>query len=164
MGFPIRKSADQSLFAAPHGLSQRTTSFIASQRQGIHRIPLRHLIALIVDARRGLQSQLKALKLGTDRKDQLTSWTHPSSQPPRCGCAPCGADDCVTSSRFENNTRRTPEGISSNLRGTSSTAAPLVKRDRQSIAVPDRSRCPLMVEPDGIEPTTSCLQSRRSPN
>ena len=29
-GFPIRKSADQSLLAAPHGLSQRATSFIAS--------------------------------------------------------------------------------------------------------------------------------------
>src|SRR5262249_54101329 len=52
VGFPIRKSADQSLFAAPHGLSQRTTSFIASQRQGIHRIPLRHLIALIIDVHR----------------------------------------------------------------------------------------------------------------
>ena len=52
VGFPIRKSTDQSLFAAPHGLSQRTTSFIASQRQGIHRIPLRHLIALIIDAHR----------------------------------------------------------------------------------------------------------------
>src|SRR5260370_35018795 len=50
VGFPIRKSADQSLFAAPHGLSQRTTSFIASQRQGIHQIPLRHLIALIINA------------------------------------------------------------------------------------------------------------------
>ena len=54
VGFPIRKSADQSLFAAPRGLSQRTTSFIASQRQGIHRMPLRHLITLIVDARRAL--------------------------------------------------------------------------------------------------------------
>jgi hypothetical protein len=30
VGFPIRKSADQSSFAAPHGLSQRITSFIAS--------------------------------------------------------------------------------------------------------------------------------------
>ena len=50
VGFPIRKSADQSLFAAPHGLSQRTTSFIASQRQGIHRMPLRHLIALMLNA------------------------------------------------------------------------------------------------------------------
>ncbi len=51
MGFPIRKFPDQSLFAAPRDLSQRTTSFIASQRQGIHRTPLRHLIALIAKAR-----------------------------------------------------------------------------------------------------------------
>ncbi len=51
MGFPIRKSADQSLFAAPRGLSQRTTSFIACACQGIHRTPLSHLIALIIDAR-----------------------------------------------------------------------------------------------------------------
>lgn len=50
VGFPIQKSTDQSLFAAPHGLSQRTTSFIASQCQGIHRTPLRHLIALMIDA------------------------------------------------------------------------------------------------------------------
>ena len=50
MGCPIRKSADQSFFAAPRGLSQRSTSFIASQRQGIHRMPLRHLIALIINA------------------------------------------------------------------------------------------------------------------
>ena len=52
MGFPIRKSADQSSFAAPHGLSQRITSFIASQRQGIHRMLLRHLIVLMIDVRR----------------------------------------------------------------------------------------------------------------
>lgn len=42
-GFPIRKSTDQSLLAAPHGLSQRVTSFIASQRQGIHQMPLETL-------------------------------------------------------------------------------------------------------------------------
>ena len=51
VGFPIRISADQSLFAAPHGLSQRTTSFIACAYQGIHRTPLSHLIALIINAR-----------------------------------------------------------------------------------------------------------------
>ena len=54
-GFPIRKSLDHSSFAAPQGLSQRTTSFIASQRQGIHRMLLRHLIALMIDARRFAQ-------------------------------------------------------------------------------------------------------------
>ena len=36
VGFPIRKSLDQSLFAAPQRLSQRITSFIASVCQGIH--------------------------------------------------------------------------------------------------------------------------------
>jgi hypothetical protein len=50
VGFPIRKSSDQSLFAAPRRLSQRTTSFIASYRQGIHQMPLSHLIALISNA------------------------------------------------------------------------------------------------------------------
>ena len=43
LGFPIRKSADQSLLTAPHSLSQRVTSFIASQRQGIHQMPLETL-------------------------------------------------------------------------------------------------------------------------
>ena len=39
MGCPIRISTDQSLLAAPHGFSQRATSFIASWCQGIHRMP-----------------------------------------------------------------------------------------------------------------------------
>ena len=39
-GFPIRKSPDQCLLAAPRGLSQLATSFIACLRQGIHRTPL----------------------------------------------------------------------------------------------------------------------------
>jgi hypothetical protein len=40
VGCPIRRSPDQSLLAAPRGLSQRATSFIASWRQGIHQMPL----------------------------------------------------------------------------------------------------------------------------
>ena len=35
VGFPIRKSTDRSLFAAPRGLSQLVASFIGSQCQGI---------------------------------------------------------------------------------------------------------------------------------
>ena len=38
-GFPIRRSPDQSLFAAPRSFSQLSTSFIACWRQGIHRTP-----------------------------------------------------------------------------------------------------------------------------
>ena len=40
VGFPIRKSPDQRVFAAPRGLSQLTTSFFALRRQGIHHVPL----------------------------------------------------------------------------------------------------------------------------
>ena len=50
VGSPIRISMDQSSFAAPHGFSQRITSFIACACQGIHQLPLRHLIVLIVYA------------------------------------------------------------------------------------------------------------------
>src|SRR5471030_2880409 len=39
LGFPIRKSADQFIFADPRGLSQLITSFIASESQGIPRVP-----------------------------------------------------------------------------------------------------------------------------
>jgi hypothetical protein len=46
MGFPIRKSTDQSLLTAPRGLSQPATSFIASECQGIHQMPFCYLIRL----------------------------------------------------------------------------------------------------------------------
>jgi hypothetical protein len=38
------------LFAPSHSISQRTTSFIASYRQGIHQMPFCHLITLISNA------------------------------------------------------------------------------------------------------------------
>jgi hypothetical protein len=40
VGCPIRKSTDQRVLAPPRSLSQRATSFIASHRQGIRRMPL----------------------------------------------------------------------------------------------------------------------------
>ena len=40
LGFPIRKSADQFIFANPRSLSQLITSFIASESQGIPHTPL----------------------------------------------------------------------------------------------------------------------------
>ena len=43
VGCPIRRSADQRVLAPPHGFSQRATSFIASQCQGIHRMPFKTL-------------------------------------------------------------------------------------------------------------------------
>ena len=38
-GFPIRTSPDQSLLAAPRGVSSPATSFIGSWCQGIHPVP-----------------------------------------------------------------------------------------------------------------------------
>lgn len=49
VGCPIRKSTDQRVFAPPRSLSQRITSFIACACQGIHQMPLRHLIVLIAN-------------------------------------------------------------------------------------------------------------------
>ncbi len=39
VGFPIQKSPDQSLLSPPRCLSQSATSFIASYRQDIPRMP-----------------------------------------------------------------------------------------------------------------------------
>jgi hypothetical protein len=61
VGCPIRRPMDQSSFAAPHGLSQRTTSFIASYHQGIHQMPLGHLIAFIINAHRKMGIDVELL-------------------------------------------------------------------------------------------------------
>ena len=47
VGCPIRRSRDHRSLASPPGFSQRATSFIASQCQGIHQMPL-----LALDPRR----------------------------------------------------------------------------------------------------------------
>ena len=70
-GFPIRKSSDQSSFAAPRSLSQRTTSFIASQHQGIHKMPLSRLIVLIINAHPWGSGRSAAADGCALKKDQL---------------------------------------------------------------------------------------------
>jgi hypothetical protein len=51
-GCPIRRSGSQRVLASRPGFSQRATSFIASQCQGIHQMPLIRLIVLLRDFRR----------------------------------------------------------------------------------------------------------------
>ena len=83
-GCPIRRSLDQSSFAAPQGLSQRTTSFIASQRQGIHRMLLRHLITLMIGARtlgRGGDRSQERPALGLLQEHVFACRTHPDHRP-----------------------------------------------------------------------------------
>jgi hypothetical protein len=181
VGFPIRKSADQSSFAAPRGLSQRSTSFIASQRQGIHQTPLRHLIALIINAHPGNRIQESAIGnfpiltsdhcplTSTDRKTSLRD----RSDGGRSGAADCfeRAVFCTASSPASSSSRacaadRGRNGARIDLLFTmSDNSVPCAaKREgtrNTQICGRVSSR---LVEPDGIEPTTSCLQSRRSPN
>ena len=79
VGCPIRKSPDQSLFAAPQGLSQRITSFIACACQGIHQMPLRHLIVHIADGHlaMGIASFLLAPTRSRRKMPGKTSFTRP---------------------------------------------------------------------------------------
>ena len=60
VGCPIRISTDQSLLAAPHGFSQRATSFVASWCQGIHRMPL--LCSITPHAQKPPTPEPKAVK------------------------------------------------------------------------------------------------------
>ncbi len=55
VGFPIRTFTDQSLIAAPRDLSQRTTSFIASDCQGIHQMPFGHLNSLRTESNKPMK-------------------------------------------------------------------------------------------------------------
>ena len=50
VGFPIRRSTGQRVFAPHRRFSQRITSFFACACQGIHQLPLFHLITLIANA------------------------------------------------------------------------------------------------------------------
>lgn len=75
MGCPIRKSAGQSLFAAHRSLSQLTTSFFASQSQGIHRMllsfPLGNLRTTILPAS-SVDDARFVLSCHMDSYDRLT--------------------------------------------------------------------------------------------
>ena len=79
-GCPIRISTDQSLLAAPHGFSQRATSFIASWCQGIHRMPLIHSI---------LQCARPRDTAHTARPDAPSPRQDPGSLQNPAACPPC---------------------------------------------------------------------------
>ena len=172
VGFPIRKCPDQSLFAAPRTLSQRTTSFIASQRQGIHRIPLRHLIVLMNNARfpfparRGRPRAVRPVSRNVNRSIvRKTSFCLPNTS----GRPAVKLDG---SSAHGPRDRGDPCPNVFPLYNVKHPAHPPISRSPNRKLVMDEpagQTAPLpafqrLVEPDGIEPTTSCLQSTRSPN
>src|SRR5215469_14435272 len=62
LGFPIRKSPDRRLLASSRSLSQLTTSFIASLRQGIHTHALSSLTIKSIS-----NTKFQALRLSASR-------------------------------------------------------------------------------------------------
>ena len=156
VGCPIRRSRDHRSLASPPGFSQRATSFIASQCQGIHQMPL-----LALDPRRFRKEtpHKTAAHRGKTPPRQAashedTSRIHPSlaarAYPPRSH----------HNSLFTLQSTRALPGRPGNAIGFFSK--------RRSWKCPNRGgarwwRCQ-MVEVNGFEPMTSCLQSRRSPN
>lgn len=123
VGFPIRRSLDQSSFAAPQGLSQRTTSFIASQRQGIHQMLLRHLITLMIgvrSAKNRTRSKKDLSSMLPHRRRLLAEHTRRSRLRAVAGSRGLGRPDCRMCSLFTmSNIRaaftRTPHESSSDL-------------------------------------------------
>ena len=74
------------MLAAPRSLSQRTTSFIACVRQGIHRMPLRHLITPIANARpEGSQRQWICINQRSSRRCPTTGARPNRGTDVRCG-------------------------------------------------------------------------------
>ena len=94
LGCPIRRSTDHSLLAAPRGLSQLATSFIASWHQGIHRIALSSLITKFT------HSHL----LSTVERTQRIVIYLPYINLPICSCQRTGS--CLCPKRFK------PKGFS----------------------------------------------------
>ena len=76
LGFPIRKSADQSLLTAPHSLSQRVTSFVASLYQGIHQMLFKTLDRTVHESSNRSDNHYYSLKSNLEKilKAQSVSW------------------------------------------------------------------------------------------
>ena len=76
LGFPIRKSADQSLLTAPHSLSQRVTSFVASLYQGIHQMLFKTLDRTVHESSNRSDNHYYFLKSNLEKilKAQSVSW------------------------------------------------------------------------------------------
>jgi hypothetical protein len=158
-GCPIRRSSDQRPFAAPRSFSQRTTSFVASWHQGIHQTPLRRLISFSSGRATPRQRRAAASRAGVNPR---TEPLLPADEP------------AISRQHARRTSRLAPSSRCPSISGRTRRARP--KSHRQSGL---RSQKPegqkflasdllisdfCLVEADGIEPTTSCLQSRRSPD
>ena len=160
VGFPIRTPPDQSLLATPRGFSQRATSFIASQCQGIHQMPfscLRHRHAQKTGSPR------EVISLHAPQHFSRPQTVRPPKQPsdPRTKHIPiCGVSPQLDHHFVIHNVKEPEKAKPSGPAGV--PAAKSIRPYRPGL--PERPKSGNLVELNGIEPMTSCLQSRRSPN
>ena len=141
-GFPIRISPDQSVLATPRSFSQPTTSFIASQCQGIRQTPLLCLISRFVSEETILRSPPRLVPC---------RGRPPPRQRPCLPFLPLRLGDGARISRLQTSSDERCQRTRRHIRGA-------------KLYAHSTRPCVMMVEADGIEPTTSCLQSRGSPN
>ena len=174
MGCPIRRFPDQGVFAPPRNLSQRITSFIACACQGIHQMPLRHLIVLIANDHHPEGSTIKGTKRPASRDLSggavrlptiMTGIERPGRQRHPGGCR----SEQIFSSQCQSNRRNQQAPQSFFLPQMMMNKAASRSRRRpaalSAAATPSRAEGALgLVELSGIEPLTPCLQSRCSPS
>ncbi len=120
---------DQRALAPPHGLSQRATSFIASQCQGIHQMPL-----LTLGPGRSCPARRRASATGTFDRPGTSLHSGPSAPFPRQRTARTARPGAPRSfvnpySRCPTSRTGTPEGTAA--RTLSSTRNHLPSRDRR---------------------------------
>ena len=170
VGCPIRKSPDQSLLATPQGLSQRATSFIASTRQGIRQMPLSRLNLNESVMRRDQSDARRVYRVNTNILDpeglvknlsvvhsrevfvtQQMIQTHRTSQSRRIGVG-------VLHNRIHDDKEQNP------MRTQFIHNRKIQRSGSNIIEEGEDQYKSTLVEMNGIEPMTSCLQSRRSPN
>ncbi len=203
VGCPIRRPRDHRSLASPPGFSQRATSFIASQCQGIHQMPFICSIQSTVGTPKGgttTPGTPPRTAANPKRKPQPSphQYYRPDRQPRSHG--PCPAYGVFSMKtlfgrsphtafhaagravrlghihKFASPNQSTP--ARSFARGATNRARPKCPGKTQSspnaIGSQARSQTPDPFQPliavigsvevNGIEPMTSCLQSRRSPN
>ena len=178
VGCPIRISTDQSLLAAPHGFSQRATSFVASWCQGIHRMPFSRSIAPHAQkpataTRRAGPPANKTIRARTT----LDTYTLNASGRPRDARRRAKADKPLPAGSDQPASRHVQKRtnlftcpkntkIPDHQHNTDANAPRAVPgSDRiPPVMMPRRPTPSPLVEADGIEPTTPCLQSRCSPS
>ena len=151
-GCPIRKSSDQSLLAAPQGLSQRATSFIASRRQGIHQMPFSH------SPRPSGKSRAEA---GDQRSEPIHDPRPPASVRPPTGAKqayPCWAPP--SASKKERGGQRHP-CQSAGRQGTS-PGRPVAHHHHTMSRV--KERLPPLRQPTGSSTRSGCPKLHPSPH